>query len=152
MVELTHDSRPIIGRGPPLTAYFLTLAAISVGLMVADQRYNQIDRIRESLSRVIYPVQRAVDFPFRATDWVTGSFADRSRLRQENLELTARLRAVCEPKRRHRNRGGGLLGRWRHGSLSLALRKCQERPPMSSITGPSTEVCRCVLQNARLGR
>ena len=92
MVELTHDSRPIIGRGPPLTAYFLTLAAISIGLMVADQRYQQIDRMRESLSTVIYPVQRAVDFPFRATDWVTGSFADRSRLRQENLELTARLR------------------------------------------------------------
>jgi rod shape-determining protein MreC len=92
VVELSHDSRPIIGRGPPLTAYFLTLAAISVGLMVADQRFHQIDRIRETLSTVIYPVQRAVDFPFRATDWVTGSFADRSRLRQENLELTARLR------------------------------------------------------------
>ena len=92
MVELSHDSRPIIGRGPPLTAYFLTLAALSVGLMVADQRYQQIDRIRESLSRVIYPMQRAVDFPFRATDWVTGSFADRSRLRQENLALTTRLR------------------------------------------------------------
>jgi rod shape-determining protein MreC len=92
VVELSHDSRPIIGRGPPLTAYFLTLAAISVGLMVADQRYHQIDRIRETLSQVIYPVQRAVDLPFRATDWVAGSFADRSRLRQENLELTARLR------------------------------------------------------------
>ena len=92
MVELSHDSRPIIGRGPPLTAYFLTLAAISVGLMTADHRYHQIDRIREVLSRVIYPMQRAVDFPFRATDWVTGSFADRGRLRQENLALTTRLR------------------------------------------------------------
>jgi rod shape-determining protein MreC len=92
VVELSHDSRPIIGRGPPLTAYFITLAAISVGLMVADQRYHQIDRIRESMSRAVYPVQRAVDFPFRATDWVTGSFADRSRLRRENLALTARLR------------------------------------------------------------
>ena len=37
-------------------------------------------------------MQRAVDLPFRAWDWLTGSFADRSRLRQENLELTARLR------------------------------------------------------------
>ena len=37
-------------------------------------------------------MQRAVDFPFRAWSWVTGSFADRGRLRQENLELTARLR------------------------------------------------------------
>jgi rod shape-determining protein MreC len=92
VVELSHDSRPIIGRGPPLTAYFLMLVAISVGLMVADQRYHQIDRIRETLSRVVYPVQRAVDFPFRATDWVTESFADRSRLRQENVEITARLR------------------------------------------------------------
>ena len=92
MVELTHDSRPIIGRGPPLTAYFLTLAAISIGLMVADQRYHQIDQVREWLSAVVHPVQRAVDIPFRATDWVTGSFADRGRLRQEKLELTARLR------------------------------------------------------------
>jgi len=92
VVELTHDSRPIIGRGPPLTAYFLTLAAISIGLMVADQRYHQIDQVREWLSAVVHPVQRAVDIPFRATDWVTGSFADRGRLRQEKLELTARLR------------------------------------------------------------
>jgi rod shape-determining protein MreC len=92
VVELTHDSRPIIGRGPPLTAYFLTLAAISIGLMVADQRYQQIDRVREILSAAVLPVQRAVDFPFRATDWVTTSFADRGRLREENLELTARVR------------------------------------------------------------
>jgi rod shape-determining protein MreC len=92
VVELTHDSRPIIGRGPPLTAYFLTLAATSIALMVADQRYHQIDQVRAWLSAIVHPVQRAVDFPFRATDWVTGSFADRGRLRQEKLELTARLR------------------------------------------------------------
>jgi rod shape-determining protein MreC len=92
VVELTHDSRPIIGRGPPLVATFIMLAAVSVGLMVADQRYNQIDQVREWLSAAVYPVQRAVDFPFRAWNWVTGSFADRGRLRQENLELTARLR------------------------------------------------------------
>lgn len=92
MVELSHDSRPIIGRGPPLTAYFLALAAISIALMVADQRYHQIDQVRAWLSAVVHPVQRAVDFPFRATDWVTSSFADRGRLRQQNLEITARLR------------------------------------------------------------
>jgi rod shape-determining protein MreC len=33
-----------------------------------------------------------VDTPFRAWNWLTGSFADRDRLRQENLEVTARLR------------------------------------------------------------
>ena len=92
MVELSHDSRPIIGRGPPLGATFLTLALASIGLMVADTRYNQLAQVREWLSAAAYPVQVAVDLPFRAWDWLTGSFADRSRLRQENLELTARLR------------------------------------------------------------
>jgi rod shape-determining protein MreC len=64
----------------------------SVALMVADKRYDQLAQVREWLSSAVYPVQVAVDLPFRAWDWVTGSFADRSRLRQENLELTARVR------------------------------------------------------------
>jgi len=92
VVELTHDSRPIIGRGPPLGAAFVTLAIASVALMVADQRYDQIGQVRAWLTAAAYPVQVAVDLPFRAWDWLSGSFADRGRLRQENLELTARLR------------------------------------------------------------
>jgi rod shape-determining protein MreC len=92
LVELTHDTRPIIGRGPPLGATFLTLAVAAIALMVADQRYDQLTRVRAWLSAAVYPVQIVVDLPFRAWDWVSGSFADRSRLRQENLELTARLR------------------------------------------------------------
>jgi rod shape-determining protein MreC len=92
VVELSHDSRPIIGRGPPLGATFLTLAVASIALMVADTRYDQLSLVRGWLSSAAYPVQAAVDLPFRAWDWVTGSFADRSRLRRENLELTARLR------------------------------------------------------------
>jgi rod shape-determining protein MreC len=92
VVELSHDSRPIIGRGPPLGATFLALAVAAIALMVADKRYNQLEQVREWLSAAAYPVQVAVDLPFRAWDWVTGSFADRNRLRQENLELTARLR------------------------------------------------------------
>jgi rod shape-determining protein MreC len=60
--------------------------------MVADQRYRQIDVIRGWLGSAVYPVQRAVDLPFRATDWVTQSFADRGKLREENLQLQTRLR------------------------------------------------------------
>ena len=92
MVELTHDSRPIIGRGPPLGATFITLAIASIALMVADQRYDQIAVIRTWITAAVYPVQEAVDLPFRFWDWLSGSVADRSRLRRENLELTARLR------------------------------------------------------------
>jgi rod shape-determining protein MreC len=92
VVELSHDSRPIIGRGPPLGATFVTLAIASIALMVADQRYDQLGSVRAWLTAAAYPVQVAVDMPFRAWDWVSGSFADRSRLRRDNLELTARLR------------------------------------------------------------
>jgi rod shape-determining protein MreC len=92
VVELSHDTRPIIGRGPPLGATFLTLAIFSIALMVADVRYDQLGRVRGWLNAAAYPVQVVIDLPFRAWDWLTGSFADRSRLRQENLELTARVR------------------------------------------------------------
>ena len=92
MVELRHDSRPIIGRGPPLGATFLTLALLSVALMVADQRYPQIQRVRSWLTTIAFPVQKGVDLPFRAWNWLGQSFADRNRLRAENLELTGRLR------------------------------------------------------------
>ena len=92
MVELSHDSRPIIGRGPPLGATFVALATASIALMVADVRYGQLEQIRGWLNSAAYPLQLAIDLPFRAWDWVTGSFADRDRLQQENLALTARLR------------------------------------------------------------
>jgi rod shape-determining protein MreC len=92
VVELSHDTRPIIGQGPPLGAAFSALALLSIALMVADHRYQQLDRVRGWLGAAAYPVQRAIDLPFRAWDWLTGSFADRSRLRRENLELSTRLR------------------------------------------------------------
>jgi len=92
VVELSHDSRPIIGRGPPLGASFIALALLSIALMIADQRYPQIQRIRTLLTGVAYPVQKGVDLPFRAWHWVDESFADRNRLRAQNLELTGRLR------------------------------------------------------------
>jgi rod shape-determining protein MreC len=92
VVELSHDSRPIIGRGPPLGATFITLAALSIALMYFDQRSPLIDRARGWLTSIAFPVQKAVDMPFRAWNWLGESFADRNRLRAQNLELTARLR------------------------------------------------------------
>jgi rod shape-determining protein MreC len=60
--------------------------------MVADHRYPQIQRVRSWLTTIAFPVQKGVDLPFRAWNWLGQSFADRNRLRAENLELTGRLR------------------------------------------------------------
>ena len=46
------------------------------------------------------PLYMVVDSPFRAWEWLTGSFSDRSRLRTENAKLTEDLRVA-------RVKGGG---------------------------------------------
>lgn len=92
MVELSHDSRPIIGRGTPLGATFLALTTASIALMVADVRYDQLERVRGWMNSAAYPLQLAIDLPFSAWASVAGWFADSDRLRQQNLELATQLR------------------------------------------------------------
>jgi len=92
VVELSHDSRPIIGRGTPLVATFLMLAAASIALMVADVRYEQLERVRGWMNSAAYPLQLAIDLPFSAWESIAGWFADSDSLRKQNLELSAQLR------------------------------------------------------------
>jgi len=92
VVELSHDSRPIIGRGTPLGATFLALATASIGLMVADVRYDQLERVRGWMNSAAYPLQLAIDLPFSAWASIAGWFAGSERLRQQNLELSTQLR------------------------------------------------------------
>jgi rod shape-determining protein MreC len=115
LASFGSETRPIIGRGPSLVARSLLLIALSVGLMVADQRYSYLQRVRTTLSTGVYPLQWLVDAPFRASTWLTDSFADRDRLRAENVRLTAQLRdadvdlqklaALIEENRRLRDLG-----------------------------------------------
>jgi rod shape-determining protein MreC len=92
VVELSHDSRPIIGRGTPLGATFLALATASIALMVADVRYDQLGQVRGWMNSAAYPLQLAIDLPFSAWASIAGWFADSDRLRQQNLELNTQLR------------------------------------------------------------
>ncbi|MCJ7451833.1 MAG: rod shape-determining protein MreC [Steroidobacteraceae bacterium] len=94
MVELSHDSRPIIGRGTPLGATFLALATASIGLMVADVRYDQLERVRGWMNSAAYPLQLAIDLPFSTWASIAGWFSDSDQLRQQNLELNAQLRGA----------------------------------------------------------
>jgi rod shape-determining protein MreC len=91
LATFSTDTRPIIGRGPSLVARFLVLAAISIGLMVGDHRYHYMDRVRTAMSAGVYPLQWLVDAPFRLTNWISDSIADRNHLRTENQQLTAEL-------------------------------------------------------------
>lgn len=92
MVTLSSDSRNIIGRGPPLGAGLFFLGIVSVGIMMLDQRSNYLDTVRQWLGAAAAPVYAIVQTPGQAWDWLTGSFADRNRLRTENAELSEQLR------------------------------------------------------------
>jgi rod shape-determining protein MreC len=94
MVTLSSDSRNIIGRGPPLGAGLFFLGLVSVVVMVLDHRSHYLDTVRLWLGAAATPVYAVVQTPGQIWGWLTGSFADRARLRAENAELTEQLRAA----------------------------------------------------------
>jgi rod shape-determining protein MreC len=94
MVTLSSDSRNIIGRGPPLGAGLFFLGIVSVGTMMLDHRSNYLDTVRMWLGTAANPIYTVVQAPSQAWGWMTGSFADRDRLRTENAELSEQLRVA----------------------------------------------------------
>jgi rod shape-determining protein MreC len=94
VVTLSSDSRPIIGRGPPLGAGLFLLGIVSVVVMVLDHRGGYLETARLWMSAAATPIYAVVQTPQQAWRWITGSFADRSRLRTENAQLTEQLRVT----------------------------------------------------------
>jgi len=92
VVTLSSDSRPIIGRGPPLGATLFFLGIVSVVVMVLDHRGGYLETARLWMSAAANPIYVVVQTPGELWRWITDSFADRSRLRTENAQLTEQLR------------------------------------------------------------
>jgi rod shape-determining protein MreC len=94
VVTLSSDSRPIIGRGPPLGAGLFFLGIVSVVVMVLDHRGGYLETARLWMSAAANPIYAVVQTPYQLWSWLTGSFADRGRLRTENAQLTEQLRVT----------------------------------------------------------
>ncbi len=74
---------------------------MSIALIILDHRQHQLDRVRDALSVVVYPVEAAVNAPFQLARWVSANFRSRQqlveanrRLRTESLTLQARLQRM----------------------------------------------------------
>jgi rod shape-determining protein MreC len=94
VVTLSSDSRPIIGRGPPLGARFFVLAVASIAIMVLDHRGGYLETTRSWLQTAVSPLYAVVQAPSQLWNWLTGSFSDRAHLRTENARLTDELRSA----------------------------------------------------------
>lgn len=55
--------------------------------MTIDHRQHHLESIRSVLSVVVYPLQQLVNIPVNIGLWVSGSFADRAELLEENANL-----------------------------------------------------------------
>ncbi|MFW5970316.1 MAG: rod shape-determining protein MreC [Halofilum sp. (in: g-proteobacteria)] len=83
------------GTGPLLRTLFFVL--LSATLMVADQRFGQLEQVRGFLSGAIAPLRYAVDLPARFLGWGSDHVQSRedliarvNALERENLRLRAR--------------------------------------------------------------
>jgi rod shape-determining protein MreC len=81
-------------RAAALLTRTVLFAALALGLMILDKRYNQLDRIRQWLSVVTWPVEAAVASPFEGWAWLRESVSTRGSLREQNAKLAAELRAA----------------------------------------------------------
>lgn len=82
------------GRSSGLLFRCIVYCLLALGLMVADERYDQLGRIRRVLSIVAYPVQIVVASPFEGWDWLRESLTTRDALRADKLALERQLRVA----------------------------------------------------------
>ena len=68
-------------------ARFLLLSMVCFALMLLDQREQHLQRIRQTLSVVVYPVRVLVDLPFSTWQSMRSSFSQRETLIAENEQL-----------------------------------------------------------------
>jgi rod shape-determining protein MreC len=81
--------KPIFSKGPALGIRLLILAALSVGVMVTDARFDYLKPVRSELALVLSPLYQVAGFPVRAWEVVSDQFSSRTELMAENERLKA---------------------------------------------------------------
>ncbi len=87
-----------LGGATPATVRVIVLIALSVSMMLIDHRTQQLEKLRNILQTVVYPIMFVSTIPREVFRGLTGSMeksgnlqSDNESLRQENLLLRSRL-------------------------------------------------------------
>ena len=80
---------PFFRQGPSALARLATFALLSILLLVLDARFNLLERARQGVATVLYPLQRAVHAPGNAASSASRYAVDQGVLIAENARLKA---------------------------------------------------------------
>jgi rod shape-determining protein MreC len=78
---------PFFRQGISANARLLFFGLLSIGLLIADSRFDALGGLRQGIGNALYPVQRVLLVPRDTVAGVTGYFSELSSLRSENAEL-----------------------------------------------------------------
>jgi rod shape-determining protein MreC len=84
---MEHQQPPFFRTGHTPLIRLLLFTAISLVLLVADQRLKYLDLLRQGASVVVYPIQRIAGAPASIFERASGFFVTNSSLRTENTRL-----------------------------------------------------------------
>ena len=78
---------PFFRQGPSANARLLFFGLLSLGLLIADARFDALGGLRQGIGNVLYPVQRVLLIPRDAIALAGTYVTEITSLRQENAEL-----------------------------------------------------------------
>jgi len=84
---LTPDHRRPLFAATVNSFRLVLFALLSIGMMVADHRYQQLEAVRNAVATFIYPLQYVIQVPGKTRYWLTENLASRTVLLTENAEL-----------------------------------------------------------------
>ncbi|MEA5445468.1 rod shape-determining protein MreC [Gammaproteobacteria bacterium AB-CW1] len=79
----------LFGHGPSPLIRCVLLVLLSIVIITVDHREGHLDRVRQSLALLTYPIQLIVDLPSSAIDRASESLSRRGELLEENRRLRA---------------------------------------------------------------
>ena len=87
---MIREPPPFFHRGPSPLARLTFFTLFAIALMIADHRFQALERVRQSLSVLAHPLTQLAAMPSQALGRLTDYFVSQEKLLRENEELKAK--------------------------------------------------------------
>ena len=91
MRPIPVDTPAFFNRGPSPLARLAFFGVLSLALLFADTRYRYLENVRQAVGIVLFPVQRALQMPGFAYNYVADYFGSKRELADENASMKQEL-------------------------------------------------------------